>query len=383
MAKVGLHRLDVVTVFQRDRCKRVAQGMEGIVAHAAVQQDALEVFVHRAPIKRLPKIVREHQMKTVVPKCACCQLLLILLCPLMPQDPHGVLREDHLALLALFGWRKEVAEIALNLLLLQLLTDIDAVVIKINILPAQAEDLGQAQAGENVDEENVVELLTVDCLQEPAQLGGCDRAHLMLRHTRQRAALGYIAEQQFVADGGFQHVVQDAVDVADGFGGQLLFDRQGCDELLYLSMGQIGQLDLAERGKNMVFQNLLIGHLRAVRQIDCADREVFLRVGRNGDLARFLIGAAVNVCGCVTQLGGNLFLRFAVNGMTEQLARNGIAAGYILSLPAAVFPLVYRAAAGFAFFTFACHSCLMLLSCTYNLGAFIIPSDGTGLSRSP
>ena len=140
-------------------------------------------------------------------------------------------------------------------------------------------------------------------------------------------------------------------------------------------MGQIGQLDLAERGKNMVFQDFLISHLRAVRQINCTDREVFLRVGRNGDLARFLIGAAVNVCGCLAQFGGNLFLRFAVNGMTEQLARLGMAAGYILSLPAAVFPFVYCAAAGFAFFTFACHSCWMLLSGTYNLGAFIIPQD--------
>ena len=98
--------------------------------------------------------------------------------------------------------------------------------IEINILPAQAEDLGQAQTGENVDEENVAELLAVDCLQEPAQLGSRDRAHLMLGHTRQRAALGYIAQQQLVADGGFQHVMQDAMDVADGFGGQLLFDQQ-------------------------------------------------------------------------------------------------------------------------------------------------------------
>lgn len=265
VTEVGLHRLDVVSVFQRDRRKRVAQGMKGIIAHAAVQQNALEVLVHGAPIKRLSEIIRKHQMEAVVPKYARCQLLLILLCPLMSQDPHGVLRENHLALLAFLGWREEVAKIALDLLLLQLLTDIDAIVVEINILPAQAEDLGQAQAGENVDKENVAELLAVDCLQEPTELGGRDRAHLMLRHTRKRAALGYITKQQLVADGGLQHVVQDAVDVADGFGRQLLFDRQGRDELLHLPMGQIGQLDLAERGKDMVFQNLLIGHLRAVR----------------------------------------------------------------------------------------------------------------------
>ena len=102
------------------------QGMEGIIAHAAVQQDAFEVLVHGAPIKRLSKIVREHQMEAVVPKCASCQLLLILLCPLMPQDPHGVLREDHLALLAFLGRREEVAEIALDLLLMQLLADFNA-----------------------------------------------------------------------------------------------------------------------------------------------------------------------------------------------------------------------------------------------------------------
>ena len=121
-------------------------------------------------------------------------------------------------LLALFGRREEVAEIALDLLLLQLLTDIDAVVIKIDVLPAQAEDLGQAQAGENVDKENVAELLAVDRMQEPAEFGGRDRAHLMLRHTRQRAALGHIAEQQLIPDSGFQHVVQYTVDVTDGLG---------------------------------------------------------------------------------------------------------------------------------------------------------------------
>ena len=193
--------------------------MEGIIAHAAVQQDAFEVLVHGAPIKRLSKIVREHQMEAVVPKHARCQLLLILLCTLVPQDPHSVLRENHLALLAFLGWREEVAEIALDLLLLQLLADIDAIVVEINILPAQAEDLGQAQAGENVDKENVAELLAVDCPQELAELGGRDRAYLMLGHTRQRAALGYIAKQQLVPDSGFQHVVQDSVDVTDGLGG--------------------------------------------------------------------------------------------------------------------------------------------------------------------
>lgn len=159
--------------------------MEGIIAHAAVQQDAFEVLVHGAPIKRLSKIVREHQMEAVVPKCASCQLLLILLCPLMPQDPHGVLREDHLALLAFLGRREKVAEIALDLLLLQLLADINAIVVEINLLPAQAKNLGQAQAGENVDKENVAELLAVDCPQELVELSGRDRAYLMLGHARQ------------------------------------------------------------------------------------------------------------------------------------------------------------------------------------------------------
>ena len=159
--------------------------MEGVVAHAAVQQDALEVFVHGAAVERLSQIVREYQMEAIVPKCARCQLLLVLLCPLMPQDPHGVLREDHLALLAFLGRREEVAEITLDLLLLQLLTDIDAVVIEINIVPAQAKDLRQAQAGENIDKENVAELLAVDRLQKPDKFGSRNRAHLMLGHTRQ------------------------------------------------------------------------------------------------------------------------------------------------------------------------------------------------------
>lgn len=69
------------------------------------------------------------------------------------------------------------------------MTDINAVVIKINIFPAKAEDLGQAQAGENVDKENVAELLAVDCPQELAEFSGRDRAHLMLRHKRQGAAV--------------------------------------------------------------------------------------------------------------------------------------------------------------------------------------------------
>ena len=88
--------------------------------------------------------------------------------------------------------------------------------IEINILPAQTEDLGQAQTGENVDKEYVAELLAVDCLQKPAELGGRDRAYLMLRHTRQRAALGYVAEQQLVADGGFQHVKKEAYGLPVG-----------------------------------------------------------------------------------------------------------------------------------------------------------------------
>lgn len=118
VTEVGLHRLDVVAVFQRDRCERVPEGVEGIVAHSTIFQHALQMLVHRASIKWLPEIIREHQMEAVVPKCACCQLLLILLCPLMPQDPHGVLREDHLALLALLRRREKVAEIALDLFLL-------------------------------------------------------------------------------------------------------------------------------------------------------------------------------------------------------------------------------------------------------------------------
>ncbi len=143
------------------------------------------MLVHSAPINWLSGIIRKHQMEAVVPKCACCQLLLILLCTLVPQDSHGVLRENHLALLAFLGWREEVAEIALDLLLLQLLADIDAIVVEINILPAQTENLGQAQAGENVDKENVAELLAIDCPQELAEFGGRDRAYLMLGHARQ------------------------------------------------------------------------------------------------------------------------------------------------------------------------------------------------------
>lgn len=76
------------------------------------------MLVHGAAVEWLSKIIRKHQMEAVVPKCACCQLLLILLCPLMPQDPHSVLRENHFALLALLGWREEITEIALDLLLL-------------------------------------------------------------------------------------------------------------------------------------------------------------------------------------------------------------------------------------------------------------------------
>ena len=68
---------------------------------------------------------------------------------------------------------------------MQLLADIDAIVVEINILPAQAKNLGQAQAGENVDKENVAELLAVDCPQELVELSGRDRAYLMLSHTRQ------------------------------------------------------------------------------------------------------------------------------------------------------------------------------------------------------
>lgn len=192
--------------------------MEGIIAHAAVQQDALEVLVHGTAVERLPEIICENQMEAVVPKCARGQPLLQLFCSLVPQHLHGILRQNDLSLLTLFGRREEVAEIALDLFLLQLLTDIDAVVIKIDVIPAQAKDLGQAQAGENVDKENVAELFTIDRLQESAEFGGRDRANLVLRYTRQRATLGHIAEQQLIPDSGFQHVVQYTVDVTDSLG---------------------------------------------------------------------------------------------------------------------------------------------------------------------
>ena len=76
------------------------------------------MLVHSAPINWLSGIIRKHQMEAVVPKHTRCQLLLVLLCPLMPQDPHGVPCENHLALLTLLGRSEEITEIALNLLLL-------------------------------------------------------------------------------------------------------------------------------------------------------------------------------------------------------------------------------------------------------------------------
>ena len=104
------------------------------------------------------------------------------------------------------------------MLLLQLLPNDNAVFLPQDIIPAQAKDLGQAQAGENVNKENVAELFAIDRLQESAEFGGRDRANLVLRYTRQRATLGHIAEQQLIPDSGFQHVVKYTMDVTDSLG---------------------------------------------------------------------------------------------------------------------------------------------------------------------
>lgn len=46
--------------------------MEGAVPHTAVLQHVLQILVDGAAVERLSKIIREHAMKTVVPKCARC-----------------------------------------------------------------------------------------------------------------------------------------------------------------------------------------------------------------------------------------------------------------------------------------------------------------------
>ena len=67
VSEICLHGFNIVTVFQRDRRKGMTKGMERVVAHAAVPQHTLEVFVHRAAIEGSAKVVGENKVKLVVP----------------------------------------------------------------------------------------------------------------------------------------------------------------------------------------------------------------------------------------------------------------------------------------------------------------------------
>lgn len=67
VTEVGLHRPDVVAVLQRDRRERVAQGVEGVVAHAAIFQHALQMFVDSATVERPAEIVGKNKIEVIVP----------------------------------------------------------------------------------------------------------------------------------------------------------------------------------------------------------------------------------------------------------------------------------------------------------------------------
>jgi hypothetical protein len=67
VTEVGLHRLDVVAVFQRDRCERVAQRMEGVVTHAAALQHALQLLIYGAAIERPAEVVGKNKVEVIAP----------------------------------------------------------------------------------------------------------------------------------------------------------------------------------------------------------------------------------------------------------------------------------------------------------------------------
>lgn len=62
-------------------------------------------------------------------------------------------------LLVLFRRNERIAVIALLAFLLELLTYDKAVLLSVNVSPAQAENFGLAHTGENIEEEQIIEFV--------------------------------------------------------------------------------------------------------------------------------------------------------------------------------------------------------------------------------
>lgn len=88
MTEISLHRLDIVTVLQRDRSKRVAQRMKGAVSKATRAQNPLEMFIYRATIEWFAKVVGKDQIPLIIPHRLCDELHLVLALLLFPQYLH-------------------------------------------------------------------------------------------------------------------------------------------------------------------------------------------------------------------------------------------------------------------------------------------------------
>lgn len=135
MTQIGLHRLDVVAVFNGHHCVTVTKGMEAFLLQSNGPHDLLKTFVYREMREVPGGFIGKHQVPGISPILPRQPPYLRLLAFLLFQQGHHRGSHCDYAAAAALGRGQHILS-AYLLRLLELLADIQRIVCKVHTTPA-------------------------------------------------------------------------------------------------------------------------------------------------------------------------------------------------------------------------------------------------------
>ena len=146
--------------------------------------------------------------------------------------------------------------------------------------------------------------------------------------------------------------MEHAVDVLDGLGAEMPFSLEQIVRSLDFLRRQIRQRHRAEIGLDVDTDVFFIGTFGGRLQIAGVVPQPAVQPVTKQNLARFHVGAVVDLCERLRQLLLHFLLRFPVYGFLNLLSRPGIKAERVSRFPAPIGSFSDRPAPGGASFSF-------------------------------
>ncbi len=223
---------------------------------------------------------------------------------------------------------------------MKLAADCNAPVLKVHIVPFEADELALADAGEEVYEIDVLEGVAFDGAQELGHLLVLERRNLRLGPLRQDGKAGGVHLQVADAYGLLERTMEHAVDVFHCLGiERLLFVLvvfQTVDELLDLYRRQLLEPFLAQDRLDVILHSGLVG-LPGVRLgAACVFGQPDIQPLGDGQCAGLLIDAVINFSRNFAESLPYFLLGLAIDGALGLPPGRRVEARRISGLPTSV-----------------------------------------------